>query len=366
MNKELERLCKDIETEQEHTNHLIEEVGLCSDSLRKQIKSIQGQFDMIRGKPSELQEECKKTKIIIDNWEKQVQAIEEVARANPTRVAELGAVGIGFGVATATLAPSVAMGLVTTFGVASTGTAISSLSGAAATNAALAILGGGTLAAGGAGVAGGKLLLALAGPVGWGIAAISFLISLFFLGKFFKEKKRAEEIMILCSENRLKHFKLANVELNERISRIKKETELLHEASYRIVSFGIDYSSMTCDQKKTLGVYVNLMFASAQLLTTPISSLQPKFNESDYDYFVYTYRNDINNQVYRDNKNIIIYYANVFHGIDMSYDDYKLMWKLYRSSKEELNRLGISKEDFVEDIFHGVQRALDSQTYRKL
>ena len=108
------------------------------------------------------------------------------------------------------------------------------------------------------------------------------------------------------------------------------------------------------------------MFASAQLLTTPISSLQPKFNESDYDYFVYTYRNDINNQVYRDNKNIIIYYANVFHGIDMSYDDYKLMWKLYRSSKEELNRLGISKEDFVEDIFHGVQRALDSQIYRKL
>ena len=41
-----------------------------------------------------------------------------------------------WGVAVVTMGPTVAMGVATTFGVASTGTAISALSGAAATNAA--------------------------------------------------------------------------------------------------------------------------------------------------------------------------------------------------------------------------------------
>lgn len=57
-------------------------------------------------------------------------------------------------------------GLVSTFGVASTGTAISTLSGAAATQATLAWLGGGALAAGGFGVAGGAVVLAGIGIAG--------------------------------------------------------------------------------------------------------------------------------------------------------------------------------------------------------
>ena len=56
---------------------------------------------------------------------------------------------------TATLGPSAAMAIATTFGTASTGAAIGTLGGAAATNAALAWLGGGAIAAGGAGMAGG-------------------------------------------------------------------------------------------------------------------------------------------------------------------------------------------------------------------
>ena len=66
------------------------------------------------------------------------------------------AAGAGLGVAVVTMGPTVAMGVATTFGVASTGTAISTLSGAAATNAALAWLGGGALAAGGGGMAAGE------------------------------------------------------------------------------------------------------------------------------------------------------------------------------------------------------------------
>ena len=71
-----------------------------------------------------------------------------------------------------------AMGVATTFGVASTGAAISALSGAAATNAALAWLGGGALAAGGGGMAAGEAFLALAGPVGWAIAGVSLVLSM--------------------------------------------------------------------------------------------------------------------------------------------------------------------------------------------
>lgn len=72
-------------------------------------------------------------------------------------------------VSTGTLAGVGALGVATTFGVASTGTAISTLSGAAATNATLAWLGGGSLAAGGLGVAGGTAVLG-------GIVAVPLLL----------------------------------------------------------------------------------------------------------------------------------------------------------------------------------------------
>lgn len=79
--------------------------------------------------------------------------------------------GVATGTAVATMGPSVAMAIATTFGTASTGAAISSIGGIAATNAALAWLGGGAIAAGGGGMAAGSALLALAGPIGWSVAA---------------------------------------------------------------------------------------------------------------------------------------------------------------------------------------------------
>ena len=91
------------------------------------------------------------------------------------------AAGAAAGVGVASLAPTAAMWVATTFGTASTGTAISALSGAAATNAALAWLGGGALAAGGGGMVAGQALLALAGPVGWGIAGASILTSVLLI-----------------------------------------------------------------------------------------------------------------------------------------------------------------------------------------
>lgn len=84
-------------------------------------------------------------------------------------------VGVGMGASIATLAPTAAMAVATTFGITAGGTAIGVLSGAAATNAALAWLGGGAIAAGGGGMAAGSALLAMAGPVGWGVAGLTIL-----------------------------------------------------------------------------------------------------------------------------------------------------------------------------------------------
>lgn len=84
------------------------------------------------------------------------------------------------------MGPTAAMWVATTFGTASTGTAISALSGAAATSAALAWLGGGVAAGG---MAAGNALLALAGPIGWGIAGAS-LVATFFITRNKKRRLR--------------------------------------------------------------------------------------------------------------------------------------------------------------------------------
>ena len=98
--------------------------------------------------------------------------------------------GVAAGAAVASMAPAAAMWVATTFGTASTGTAISALSGAAATNAALAWLGGGALAAGGGGMAAGQAFLALAGPIGWGVAGTSLGVSVWLA---WRKKHKIQE-----------------------------------------------------------------------------------------------------------------------------------------------------------------------------
>ena len=134
--------------------------------------------------------------------------------------------GISAGAAIATMGPTAAMAIATTFGTASTGVAISSLGGIAATNAALAWLGGGAIAAGGAGVVGGSALLALAGPIGWGIAGASVL------GAYAKSKWKNSQ---LCEElnkavNEINE-KMATLEpKHKKLTRLKEETSRLNES----------------------------------------------------------------------------------------------------------------------------------------
>ncbi|MGB3946140.1 MAG: hypothetical protein WBK76_04880 [Candidatus Saccharimonadales bacterium] len=103
------------------------------------------------------------------------------------------AAGMAAGVGTAAFAPTAAMAVATTFGTASTGAAISGLSGVAATNAALAWLGGGALAAGGGGMSAGSALLALAGPIGWGIGGAAIIGGSLYARS--KNKKIADEAL---------------------------------------------------------------------------------------------------------------------------------------------------------------------------
>lgn len=133
------------------------------------------------------------------------------------------AAGLGAGATFASLSPTAAMWVATTYGVASTGTAISTLSGAAATNAALAWLGGGALATGGAGMSGGTALLALAGPVGWGIAGLSSATTVTLTG--FKNSKIAKQAM-----EEAENITIAGAKLKESTAEIchyLKETKLL-------------------------------------------------------------------------------------------------------------------------------------------
>jgi hypothetical protein len=181
------------------------------------------------------------------------------------------AAGIAGGAAVASLAPSAAMWVATTFGTASTGTAISSLSGAVATKAALAWLGGGALSAGGAGVAGGQALLALAGPIGWGIAAASTVASTAALGH--KNKQIASQAI-----EEAKKITIAGAQLNEisaKIQHLIDETSALltkQRAAYSDLRSlcGADYMSLSTEQQYRLGALVNNTLSLAQLLNKTV------------------------------------------------------------------------------------------------
>ena len=67
----------------------------------------------------------RKLKAIRVNWKQQAEKIELEYQKAEVKAAGQGAAGVGAGVAVVALGPTAAMGIATTFGVASTGTAIS-------------------------------------------------------------------------------------------------------------------------------------------------------------------------------------------------------------------------------------------------
>lgn len=211
----------------------------------------------------------------------EIQAAREKFRETETYVTEAMeaavksgvsvAAGIAGGAAVASMVPSAAMWVATTFGTASTGTAISALHGAVATKAALAWLGGGALSAGGAGIAGGQALLAMAGPIGWGITGISTAASAIALGN--KNKEIADKAIAEA-----KKITIAGAEVNEatvKIQHLTDETVMLMDALRDMTQAnrplkGSNYLELSEDKQYRLGTMVNNTLTLAELLNKTI------------------------------------------------------------------------------------------------
>lgn len=340
------------------TNKMIEELGGHTSGLYESLTSIQELFDKIRNVPSDKKLQYEELKQIRLNWKQQTEKIEKDYQEAAIKNAGAGAAGAGLGVAVVTMGPTVAMGVATTFGVASTGTAISALSGAAATNAALAWLGGGALAAGGGGMAAGEAFLALAGPVGWAIAGVSLVASGLLFWKSSSDKKHLENVFTAISHRDVKSYELAIVELKERISRIIDESGKLNEAIENIQTFGLDYNLMTEEQQYALGSYVNLMLSSTQLLINPIKGLMPKFSMEDFEEFMSWKDRKAKKSTCEEYKDFIVSLANLLYKIDLDDRDQKLLWKSLRKNNKMLKSMDISKKEFDIDIMNATIDAL--------
>ena len=230
------------------------------DKAIKVVKIVEERINKLANKPKEFETKLEAIDVEIQNFEDKQIAISqsikeaELASGSTAATASLSALGV----TVATLGPTAAMGVATTFGVASTGTAISSLSGAAANSAALAWLGGGSVAAGGGGVAAGNAFLALAGPVGWGIAGVMLTAS---VGAGVVANRKNEEVAKEAIEEQKKVELLARqlkekvIEVTELIELTEKQTEGIYLANLSLT--GMDYSLFTEDEKYQAGALVN-------------------------------------------------------------------------------------------------------------
>lgn len=344
------------------TNQGIEKLGQYTKDLYQALSALQDHFDLIRNVPTEKKLQVEELKKIRVNWKQQAEKIENDYNAAKVKNAGAGAVGAGMGVAVAAMGPTVAMGIATTFGVASTGTAISALSGVAAQNAALAWLGGGALAAGGGGMAAGKVLLLMTGPVGIAIASAALVASGVMIWKGTTEKKRLEDIFTGISNRDVKSYELAIVELQERIKRIHGENKVLREVLESIRGYGLDYSLMTEKQQYALGASFNMMNSSTQLLINPILGLMPKFSENDYLGYLEWPRRKAKKVTFDRYQDVVIFLANFLYKIELNSTDCELLWKALKNNKELVESMGISKNEFSRELFDAALEALQYQS----
>ena len=200
-------------------------------------------------------------------------AISTLSGATAANAAvHLGGSALADGIALSTLSGTVATHTAAHLGgiAIADGIALSTLSGTAATNAAVH-LGGGALAAGGAGVTGSQALLALAGPIGWGITGVTTVASFAALGR--KNKKIADEAI-----DEAKKITIAGAEVNEasaKIQHLTDETVMLMDNLHDMVQVnwtlkGANYLELSEDEQYQLGTMVNNTLALAEMLNKTI------------------------------------------------------------------------------------------------
>lgn len=233
------------------------------------INRVESYINSLANSPKEFSKEVAEVKINISAFNEAVR-IESENASNNIKGAGAAASGVAAGGAIAALGPTAAMAIATTFGTASTGTAIASLSGAAATNAALAWLGGGALAAGGRGMAAGNAFLALAGPVGWGIAGVFAIGGGAFAA--YKNKKAAEEAHKLAIEINKKIVALSPKV--RKLEHLIKETEKLKSAlniTMMVNTYPKDYLAFSQEQKQNLAALINNVQAMGKLINERVA-----------------------------------------------------------------------------------------------
>ena len=179
--------------------------------------------------------------------------------------------GAAAGLGVASMAPTALMSIATTFGTASTGTAISTLSGCVAQKAALIGRTFAGFAAEGAGMAAGQAFLALAGPIGWGITAVSTGVSLISLSN--KNKELADKAV-----NEAKEISIARESLDEvaeKVNSLRAKTDILYtdmdKQRVKILKFlNADYLSLEDEDKYFLGTLVNNTLSLSVLLNETV------------------------------------------------------------------------------------------------
>ena len=241
-------------------------------AAREVIERVETYVNLLANSPKEFDKTVADYRIAAGRFDRHVKRLE-IEAAQTTRVGSAtGAAGALAGVGVAALGPSAAMAVATTFGAASTGTAISALSGAAAANAALAWLGGGALAVGGGGMAAGSTLLALAGPVGWGVAGTAVLGSALYLRS--RNRRYAEE----ATENRVKvegeirSLAAAMREIEGLRQQIEDHSDgCVAELEWLTKQAPTDYRNFRNGQKERLAALLNHIRSLGKLLSAQVA-----------------------------------------------------------------------------------------------
>lgn len=238
------------------------------------IRMVEKVVNSIANTPKEFETKLGEINKHLNEFKETEEYAQEAYKASVKVGANIvGSAAAGLGVAT--MVPTAMMGIATTFGTAATGTAIRTLSGAAAQKAAVAWIGrtfAGFAVQGGAGMAAGHAFLALAGPVGWGITAVSTSASLLSLNK--KNKEIAAQAMEETRE--IAKAREAIDETVEKVEALKKKTKTLcsdlSEQKERILGFmNADYSALDEEKRYFLGTLVNNTNSLAALINEVVT-----------------------------------------------------------------------------------------------
>ena len=233
------------------------------------VKYVEQHINQLANTPKEFAVELHKVNTEVTTFENKEDEIKEAEKQ--AKAAEggsgAGATLSALGIAVATMGPTAAMGVATTFGVASTGTAISALSGAAANSAALAWLGGGALAAGGGGMSAGTAFLGVARPVGWsidGMAGATAIGSGIYANH--KNKETADKLLLERQnvEVLIRKFNVKNAEVAALTEATQTQIDGVQRANAAVT--GADYSQFSHEEKMQAGLLVNMTLTLAQMI----------------------------------------------------------------------------------------------------